>query len=93
MKGTLSHLDSQMATLNSQIETDEASLKRMTRDHDLGSQVDTDLYEVTRQRHNSAAKAYNSLVSTHNSSLLEYKALLTETNNEIDRYNALVRSQ
>ena len=93
MKNTLSDLDSQMATLNSQIEADEASLKQMTRDHDLGSQVDINLYEVTRQRHNSAVKEYNSLVNTHNSSLLEYKSLLTETNSDIDRYNALVRSQ
>ena len=93
MKNTLSDLDSQMAMLNSQIEADEASLKQMTRDHDLGSQVDINLYEVTRQRHNSAVKEYNSLVNTHNSSLLEYKSLLTETNNDIDRYNALVRSQ
>lgn len=93
MKNTLSDLDSQMATLNSQIEADEASLKQMTRDHDLGSQVDINLYEVTRQRHNSAVKEYNSLVNTHNSSLLEYKSLLTETNTDIDRYNALVRSQ
>ena len=93
MKNTLSDLDSQMAMLNSQIEADEASLKQMTRDHDLGSQVDINLYEVTRERHNSAVKKYNSLVNTHNSSLLEYKSLLTETNNDIDRYNALVRSQ
>jgi hypothetical protein len=93
MKNTLSDLDSQMATLNSQIEADEASLKQMTRDHDLGSQVDINLYEVTRERHNSAVKKYNSLVNTHNSSLLEYKSLLTETNSDIDRYNALVRSQ
>jgi len=93
MKNTLSDLDSQMAMLNSQIEADEASLKQMTRDHDLGSQVDINLYEVTRQRHNSAVKEYNSLVNTHNSSLLEYKSLLTETNSDIDRYNALVRSQ
>ena len=93
MKSALSDLDTQMATLNSQIETDEASLKQMTSDHDLGSQVDVNLYEVTRQRHNSAVKAYNSLVSTHNSSLLEYKSLLSQTNREIDSYNALVRSQ
>jgi CheY-like chemotaxis protein len=93
MKNTLSDLDSQMAMLNSQIEADEASLKQMTRDHDLGSQVDINLYEVTRERHNSAVKKYNSLVNTHNSSLLEYKSLLTETNSDIDRYNALVRSQ
>jgi CheY-like chemotaxis protein len=93
MEGNLSSLDTQISRLKSEIEEDKATLTQMEHDHDLGLQVDTDLYESTRQRHNSAVRTLNSFVNQYNASLPEYKALLSTTNGEIDRYNTLVRSR
>ena len=38
---------------------DEAKLQEMKREHDLGENVDVDLYEATRRRHNSAVDSHN----------------------------------
>jgi hypothetical protein len=93
MENNLSDLNDRMATLKTQIESDEATLDEMKRNHDQGYEVDVAAYENLRQGHNSAVHTYNALVNEHNSALLEYRSLFSTTNSEIDRYNALVRSQ
>lgn len=93
MDNNLSDLNDRMATLKSQIESDEATLDEMKRNHDLGYEIDIPAYENLRQGHNSTVQTYNSLVNEHNASLIEYRSLLSTTNSEVDRYNALVRSQ
>ena len=76
MESDLSNLDAEIAKLKSEIETDKASLTQMKRDNDQGYQVDSDLYETTRMRHNKAVETSNGLVNDYNSTLLEYKRLL-----------------
>jgi CheY-like chemotaxis protein len=93
MENSVSDLKNRMATLQSEIDADEATLDEMKRNHDLGYEVNVSSYENLRQGHNSAIDTYNALVREHNAALREYKSLLSTTNNEIDRYNALARSQ
>lgn len=93
MDSDLSDYKSRLNELTSQIEADEAKLQEMKREHDLGEDVDVDLYEATRRRHNSAVDSHNALVEEYNSSLRSYKSLLSTTNEMIDNYNAHLRSQ
>ncbi len=93
MESDLSRIDSQITEMKSQIDSDKATLKRMEWNHDQGYQVDTDLYEVLRQRHNSEVQTYNGLISEYNTRIVPYKRLLASTNAQIDRYNMLVRSR
>jgi len=93
MEGDLSDLDTRITALNSEIESDKATLERMKRENDLGYDVDTSRYESIRRRHNNNVNEVNALVNEYNSALRRYKTLLNTTNEEIDRYNALVRSQ
>jgi hypothetical protein len=93
MDTDLSDYKSRLNELTSQIDADEAKLQEMKREHDLGENVDVDLYEATRRRHNSAVDSHNALVEEYNSSLRSYKSLLSTTNEMIDNYNAHLRSQ
>jgi hypothetical protein len=93
MESELSNLNAQIDNLKSEIETDKASLRQMERDHDQGVQVDSDLYETTRTRHNGAVETYNGLINEYNSTLPAYKRLLNSTNAQIDRYNSQMRSR
>ena len=93
METDLSDYKSRLNELTSQIDADEAKLQEMKREHDLGENVDVDLYETTRRRHNSAVDSHNALVEEYNSSLRSYKSLLSTTNEMIDNYNAHLRSQ
>jgi hypothetical protein len=93
MESELSNLNAQIDNLKSEIETDKASLRQMEGDHDEGVQVDSDLYETTRTRHNRAVETYNGLINEYNSTLPAYKRLLSSTNAQIDRYNSQVRSR
>ena len=93
MDTDLSDYKSRLNELASQIDADEAKLQEMKREHDLGENVDVDLYETTRRRHNSAVDSHNALVEEYNSSLRSYKSLLSTTNEMIDNYNAHLRSQ
>jgi hypothetical protein len=93
MDADLSDYKSRMNELSSQIDEDQAKLQEMKRKHDLGEDVDVELYEATRRRHNSAVDSHNQLVEEYNSSLRSYKSLLSATNEMIDNYNAHLRSQ
>lgn len=93
MDADLSDYKNRMNELSSQIDEDQAKLQEMKRKHDLGEDVDVDLYEATRRRHNSAVDSHNQLVEEYNSSLRSYKSLLSATNEMIDNYNAHLRSQ
>jgi hypothetical protein len=93
MEADLSDYKSRIDDLSSQIDADEVKLQAMKREHDLGEDVDVDLYEATRHRHNTDVDTHNELVEEHNSSLRAYKSLLSTTNELIDSYNALLRSQ
>jgi DNA-binding response OmpR family regulator len=93
MEGELSNLNAQIDNLKSEIETDKVSLRQMERDHDQGDQVDQDVYETTRMRHNRAVDTYNGLINEYNSTLPAYKRLLNSTNAQIDRYNSQARSR
>ena len=93
MDADLSDYKSRLNELSSQIDADEAKLREIKRNHDLGEDVDVDLYEATRRRHNSAVDSHNELVEEYNSSLQSYKSLLSATNEMIDNYNAHLRSQ
>jgi hypothetical protein len=89
----MSNWNAQIDNLKLEIETDKASLTQMERDHDLGVQVDSDIYETTRTRHNRAVETYNGLINEYNSTLPTYKRLLNSTNAQIDRYNSQARSR
>jgi hypothetical protein len=93
MDADLSDYKNRMNELSSQIDEDQAKLQEMKRKHDLGEDVDVDLNEATRRRHNSAVDSHNQLVEEYNSSLRSYKSLLSATNEMIDNYNAHLRSQ
>ena len=93
MDADLSDYKSRLNELSSQIDADEAKLREIKRNHDLGEDVDVELYEATRRRHNSAVDSHNQLVEEYNSSLRSYKSLLSTTNEMIDNYNAHLRSQ
>ena len=93
MEADLSDYKSRLNELSSQIDADEAKLQEMKREHDLGEDVDVDLYEATRRRHNSAVDSIIHLCEEYNSSLRSYKSLLSTTNEMIDNYNAHLRSQ
>jgi hypothetical protein len=93
MEDKLANLKRRVATLNSQIESDKATLQEIERNHELGNEVDVDLYESTRRRHNSTVDTQNELVEEYNSARREYKSLLSTTNDQIDHYNTLVRAQ
>jgi DNA-binding response OmpR family regulator len=93
MESEMSSWNAQIDNLKLEIETDKASLTQMERDHDLGVQVDSDIYETTRTRHNRAVETYNGLINEYNSTLPAYKRLLNSTNAQIDRYNSQARSR
>ena len=93
MESEMSNWNAQIDKLKLEIETDKASLTQMERDHDLGVQVDSDIYETTRTRHNRAVETYNGLINEYNSTLPAYKRLLNSTNSQIDRYNSQARSR
>jgi DNA-binding response OmpR family regulator len=93
MESELSNRNAQIDNLTSEIETDKASLTQMERDHDQGVQVDSDVYETTRTRHNRAVETYNGLVNEYNSTLRAYKRLRNSTNAQIDRYKSQMRSR
>ena len=93
MEAALSDYKSRINELSSQIDEDQVTLQEMKRKHDLEEDVDVDLYEATRRRHNSAVDSHNQLVEEYNSSLRSYKSLLSATNEMIDNYNAHLRSQ
>jgi hypothetical protein len=93
MEADLSDYKSRLNELSSQIDASELKLQEMKREHDLGEDVDVDLYDTTRRRHNSDVDTHNQLVQEYNSTLRSYKSQLSTTNEQIDSYNALLRSQ
>jgi CheY-like chemotaxis protein len=93
MEADLSDYRNRIDQLSSQIDADDVKLEEMKHGHDMGEDVDVDLYEGTRRRHNSAVETHNELVEQYNSSLRSYKSLLSTTNEMIDGYNAHLRSQ
>ena len=93
MEADLSDYKSRLNELSSQIDASELKLQEMKREHDLGEDVDVDLYDTTRRRHNSDVDTHNQLVQEYNSTLRSYKSQLSTTNEQIDSYNALLRSR
>lgn len=97
---TLSNLETEISRLRSTLDdsevrlgSDKATLERMERDQNAGTEVDVDEYERIRSRYNIAVNLYNTQVNEYNSKLAQHKQLLALTNAKIDRYNALGRSR
>jgi chromosome segregation ATPase len=93
MKAELSDYESRLDELTSQIDADKATLQEMLRKNNLGEDVDGDLFEATKRRHNSAIVTYKQLYQEYEAYFDSYKSLANTTQTQINRYNALLRSQ